>query len=306
MTAGVAISGVALVRPAGARWTADGRRASPPPDWFDYRRELGQRGYKYVPEAYRYLLAAARRALAEAGYPQPDAAPEDGGLVVGTNSAVARLHADMDRTVVAGSAADLSPATAPYFSINLGGGRLATEYAIKGYHATLTTPRVAGLEAIAVAARALALERARWMLVGATEERLDGAEPAAGLSESGAVALVAHPDAAAPPGSARCRVHLRYLPPDSPVGPVLAAVLAAADAHGDRPVVAVLDGSPLGTAIAAELPGRARVVPAGAGCLEPLMQVAALLVDAAEPTVVVTAAAEGNLAVALVCPSPDQ
>jgi 3-oxoacyl-[acyl-carrier-protein] synthase II len=309
VTAGVAVAGVSVVRSPAARWDANGRRVAPPADWFDYRKELGHRGYKYVPDAFRYLLAAARGALADAGCPPVAESPEDGGLIVGTNSAVARLHAGMDRTVIAEHADELSPAAAPYFSINVGGGRLATEHALKGYHATLTTPRVAGLEAIALAGRALALGRTRWMLVGATEDRLDPAEPAAARSESGAVVLVAYPPARSTRGMWTCRVHSRFLAPGVAEGPALTAALAAVTPEGAAPVldgaaavVAVLDESPVGAALAAELDGRARIVPAGAGCLEPLAQVADALLDAAGPVVVVTAAAEGNLAVALVSP----
>ncbi|HET6213066.1 MAG TPA: beta-ketoacyl synthase N-terminal-like domain-containing protein [Micromonosporaceae bacterium] len=296
------VSGVGVVRPL----EPDGEHGrAPTAGWFDYRRELGARGYKYVPPAFQYLLAAARRAMADAmgcgdGFPA-----EARGVVVGTNSAVSALHAAMDRTVVASSAAELSPMVAPYFSVNLGGGRLAAEHSFKGFHATLTTPRVAGLEAIAVAARALALGRARWLLVGATEEALDPGDPAVRASESGAVALVVRRGDGGP---GHCRVRTRFIPPGTAAATARAVVAAAlADVvagYGDPPIVAVLDGSPVGRAVAAALDerGRVKVMPAGAGCLEPLAQVAAALVGAAEPTVVVTAAAEGNVAVALVTP----
>ncbi|MGV9856547.1 hypothetical protein ACWDWU_48610, partial [Streptomyces sp. NPDC003442] len=92
----------------------------------------------------------------------------------------------------------------------------------------------------------------------------------------------------------------------------------ALDALGHRPdrplaVTAVLDGSPVGAAMAAALDekalgGRALVgkperVPAGAGALEPVARVAAALAAPdGHPHAVVTAAAEGNAAVCLITP----
>jgi 3-oxoacyl-[acyl-carrier-protein] synthase II len=295
----ITVTGTAAVLPAGpARATAD---------WFDYRRELGPHGYKHLPPAVRYLLAATRRALAATRPAEPGDAPppERYGMVVGTSNAVAGLHAAMDRTVVATGSADLSPALAPYFSVNLGGGRLAAEHSLKGFHVTLTTTRVAGLEAIEVAARALALGRADTLLAGVTEEVLDPAEPGAPCSESGAVMLVVRRPVPGAEHHGRCRVRTAFMPPPATAsaGRVLAAAITAVGGRGDHPVVAVLDSSRIGEAIRAELGERARLRPAGAGCLAPLAQVAATLRDATKPTIVISAAAQGNLAVALVTPA---
>ncbi|MFD0444511.1 beta-ketoacyl synthase N-terminal-like domain-containing protein [Streptomyces rhizosphaericus] len=167
-------------------------------DGFDFRTALGRHGYKYLPAASQYFLAAAKRALAQAG---PDAlaavGPEERGAAVGTNSAALALHHTMDRTVTATGAGDLSPVTAPYFSINLFGSRLATEHDLKGFNLTFTSPRVAGLEALQTGQRALATGRARRLLAGATEEALPEGEPGADTSEAGAVALVLEPEPAA-------------------------------------------------------------------------------------------------------------
>ncbi|MCQ8194124.1 beta-ketoacyl synthase N-terminal-like domain-containing protein [Streptomyces rugosispiralis] len=302
-------------------------------DGFDFRTALGRHGYKYLPAASQYFLAAAKRALAQAG---PDAleavGPEQRGAAVGTNSAAVALHHRMDRTVTETGAGDLSPVTAPYFSINLFGSRLATEHDLKGFNLTLTSPRVAGLEALQTGQRALASGRARRLLAGATEEALPEGEPGAGLSEAGAVALVLEPEPAARSRGAAAlgRVGVRsfFLPPKaaaSAEGAEHAAALLrdALDALGHRPdrplaVTAVLDGSPVGAAMAAALDekalggralgGRALVgqperVPAGAGALEPVARVAAALgAPEGHPHAVVTAAAEGNAAVCLITP----
>ncbi|WP_055555222.1 beta-ketoacyl synthase N-terminal-like domain-containing protein [Streptomyces sp. NBRC 110028] len=291
-------------------------------DGFDFRAELGRRGYKYLPSASQYVLAAAKRALADAGEDALTAAgPERRGAAVGTNSAATSLHHAMNRTVVgAGGAGALSPATAPYFSINLFGSRLATEHDLKGFNLTVTSPRVAGLEALQTGARAVAAGRASRLLAGATEEALPEGEPGADTSEAGAVALLLEPAAAVAErgGRAYGRVGVVtfFLPPALavPAGGAGAAAEALRDALaalGHRPgtpptVTAVLDGSPVGEAVGeavvAAFPGAERV-PAGAGCLAPLAHVAAALRHPTDHAhAVVTAAAEGNTAVCLVTP----
>ncbi|MDN3060747.1 beta-ketoacyl synthase N-terminal-like domain-containing protein [Streptomyces sp. SRF1] len=239
-------------------------------DGFDFRTALGRRGYKYLPAASQYFLAAAKVALAQAG---PDAleavGPEERGAAVGTNSAAVALHHMMDRTITATGAEDLSPALAPYFSINLFGSRLATEHDLKGFNLTFTSPRVAGLEALQAGRRAIATGRARRLLAGATEEALPEGEPGADRPESGAVALVLEPASAARSRGAaalgRVAVRSFFLPPRvaasadgaGQAAALLRDALAALGHRADRPltVTAVLDGSPVGEAVAAALAG---------------------------------------------------
>ncbi|MEU6479407.1 beta-ketoacyl synthase N-terminal-like domain-containing protein [Streptomyces sp. NPDC047017] len=321
------VSGLGVVTPwadTPDKAARDGRPAVPE-GWFDHRERLGRRGYKYLPSATQYFLAATKQALTDAGEPQGGAgsgvlgAEERRGAAVGTNSAAAALHEEMDRTVVAEGAGALSPATAPYFSINLFGSRLATEHALKGFNLTLTSPRVAGLEALESGARSVRLGRASWLLAGATEEALPDAHAGAGLSERGAVALVLEPtdvvQARGERGYGHCAVRSCFLPPRTaaaPEGPDRArtridAALAALGAGPvpEQRVIAVLDDSPVAAAVAAAVGPGARLVTAGAGALEPLLQVAGALAALSGPVTVVTAAREGNLAVALLTP-PDR
>ncbi|WP_431044252.1 beta-ketoacyl synthase N-terminal-like domain-containing protein [Streptomyces sp. P1-3] len=282
---------------------------------FDHRTALGRRGYKYLPTATQYFLAAAKRALESAGQDSLEAVhPELRGAAVGTNSAAEALHDRMDRTVLQTSAADLSPALAPYFSINLFGSRPATEYALKGFNITLVGPRVAGFDALGTGQRCVALGRADWLLAGATEEALPPTEPGADASEAGAVALVLEPAAAvaARGGAAYGRVAARsfFLPPRAAHDATLARELVDGAlkelGHGldtGLAATAVLDDSPVGRAVATALGGGTTHVPARAGCLEPVLRVAAALRAGGDrPSAVVTAAAEGNVAVCLVTP----
>ena len=301
-------SGIGILTPPTGEPAAGG-------EWFDYRRELGPRGYKYLPAASQYLLAATKRALADSGASLDQVGPERRGAAVGTNSAASALHGDMDRTVLGSDARDLSPALAPFFSINLFGSRLAIEHELKGFNLTLTSLRVAGLEAVQHGLRSARLGRASWLLASAAEAALDETEPGAGTSEAGAVAVVLEPEEAvtARPGSrcyGRCQVWTAFLPPaqadtDLAAGLVRAARRALGLPASARPRVrAVVDDSRVGAALARVLGVQDQRVPARAGCLEPMVQVARALTGAAEAgpdgQLIVTAAAEGNVAFALI------
>lgn len=299
--ADLVVSGIGLVR------RPDGTPPAPA-GWFDHRRELGPRGYKYLPPAAQYLLAAVKRALADSA-DDPAAVPgARRGVVVATNSATSALHGTMDRTVIEHDASWLSPATAPFFAVNLFGSRLSTEHAWQAFNVTLTTPRVAGLEALQAGARAVVLGRADWLLVGAAEEALDAPEPGAEQSESGAVALVVRRGGPGVPGYGRCRVHTGFLDPRvaaSAAGvPAARSLLDRAyarlgiDTEDPPPVSTVLDDSPVGASIAAALGPHPRPAAAGSGCLAPLARLAELLTTGAGPALLIAGAAEGNVGVA--------
>jgi 3-oxoacyl-[acyl-carrier-protein] synthase II len=308
-------SGVAILTPPDGQSAGDGAS-----DWFDYRRELGPRGYKYLPAASQYLLAATKRALADSGVNRENAEPERWAAAVGTNCAASNLHADMDRTVLDTDAGDLSPALAPFFSINLFGSRLAIEHQLKAFNLTLTSPRVAGIEALQHGLRLARLGRTSWLIAGAAEAALDDAEPGSKSSETGAVAVVLEPADAvtALPGGrsyGRCQAWTAFLPPaQADTGRAAKLILAASRAlalpSGARVGVrAVLDDSRVGDALSCALGAWAigdsvQRLAARAGCLEPMVQVARALTEASDTdtdgVLVVTAAAEGNVAFALI------
>ncbi|MGW2041039.1 beta-ketoacyl synthase N-terminal-like domain-containing protein [Streptomyces virginiae] len=289
----------------------------PAESWFDHRARLG-RGYKYLPPACQYLLAAARTALEDSG-PEADplaAAPELRAAVVGTNSAVAALHAAVDETVRREGAAALSPMSVPYFAVNLVAGRLSTEHLLKGFNLTVTSPRVAGVEALHLAALELAAGRAAVTLAGAAEApdpRAADAEP-----EAGAALFVLRPGGGLVPAGGRVlRTVLRFVPP-----PALAAAegrrlardsvrqaLDALRAGGPAPdeVELLADPSPVGDAVADALrswcadraPVSTRWSGARAGALAPVVRLAARPLAAGTGSrLVVTASRAGNIALA--------
>lgn len=287
------VTGIGVVVPRGS---------APGLPWFDYRSELGRRGYKYFPPACHYLLAAARRAVADAGGP-PDCAPALRSAAVGTNSAGSVWHSEMDRTIVEAGAHELSPMTATFFSINLVAGQLAIEHELTAFTLTFTSPHVAGVEALQLGALSLRPGPARWMLVGATEAALDADEPGAARSEEGSVVLVVEPAGLAAARGARwygrCGSASGFLPPDEAdpgrAGELLAR-LGVRD--GAAPVRAVVDdSSSVGRAVRRALGPRAGIVAARSGCLEPMVQVAAGLTDGPPVSLCVAASSAGNIVV---------
>ncbi|WP_051794712.1 beta-ketoacyl synthase N-terminal-like domain-containing protein [Streptomyces sp. NRRL S-87] len=301
---------------------------TPGAPWFDHRARLG-RGHRFLPAAGQYLVAAGRDALAAVdGWTERQPA-ERRGAVVGTNSAVAAVHADIDATVRRDGAGALSPMGVPFFSVNLVAVRLSTEHRLKGFNLTVTSPRVAGVEALHLAARELAAGRADTVLSGAAEAPdpwagdaapEDGAallllHPAPGVAPRGAAAREVRP--AAPDDPAVLRTTLRFVPPPALTTPEGRARAAAAvhDAleslhptGGAPPEIRLLaDPSPVGgaveRAVRAWSAGRASVSTARsgprAGSLAPVTELAdGVLTGSPRPLLVVAAAAQGNVAFA--------
>jgi 3-oxoacyl-[acyl-carrier-protein] synthase II len=261
--------------------------------WFDPRARLGARGYKYLPPACQYLLAAARTA-GDPGDALAAVPAECRGVAVGTNGALTELFDQMDRQVTEGHADDLSPVTAPYFATNVTSNRLSVDLDCTGFSLTFTSPRVAGLEAIQHGARALATGRCARLVVAVAEHG----------AEQGAVVLLC-----APPGTdagyGSCFARTGFVPPrglDSVAGRVRATevvtdLLSAVDGQGA--VRLVVDDSPVGRMVAGAVraAGMPDVVPRRAGSLAAMASAAELLAAGAAGVVVV-ASEQGNVAVA--------
>ncbi|WP_051888217.1 beta-ketoacyl synthase N-terminal-like domain-containing protein [Streptomyces seoulensis] len=291
--------------------------------WFDYRTRLGPRGYKYLPDACQYLLAAAREAMGSPGGEVMTQllAEERRAAVVGTNSAVAPLHAEIEETVRQDGIRLLSPMTTPFFSVNLVAAKLSTEHGIKGSNLTLTSERVAGVQALHVAAQQLAEGRCDVVLAGATE----AADPLCGTAtpEEGAALFMLRPrEAGTTADSASLRTALCFLPPaalDRAAGRERArhAVCAALDAlhapslpaSGLASVRLVTDASPVAAAVETSVRAwcgtRASVTTKlsgpRAGALAPVELLArALRADGPGAHLVVVAGRSGNAALALI------
>lgn len=302
----VAISGVGLVAP-GVRGPADllsEHRADPASDWFDPVAQLGRRGWKYLPPATRYLVAAARQALTDVGAPA-NHRPEDIGVCCGTQHAVNSLHARLDEVISREGTAGLSPAELPGFSVNHPASHLAITLGCRAFSVTLTNPVVAGLDAILFSTAALMRGRARRVLAVATEDS------APGYATGGAAALVLDRATSSPMGLIRGGLS-RFVPVDGHGMPDLRAVDTAV--HRIRELAGSQEGAhflwcgpepaaPVDVAIHDRLSAVETVVPghrlpgadARFGAVSGLMRLVAAVMAGAGPRVVVAVSGTGHV-----------
>lgn len=151
------------------------------PHWFDPVARLGRRGWKYLSPATRYLLAAARTAVADGG---PGPHPDRVGVVAGGHDVMTATHARMDAALVAGGVAGVSPVEVPWFSANNPASHLCVDLPARAFCVTMTNPVTAGLDAVLFARTAIDAGRADRVIVAAVEDAVPGAVL------PGAVALV--------------------------------------------------------------------------------------------------------------------
>ncbi|WP_432080190.1 beta-ketoacyl synthase N-terminal-like domain-containing protein [Streptomyces sp. WAC 04229] len=343
----LAVTGVGIVSPWGDTPEAadDARGAAVPGtyEWFDHRARLGPRGYRYLPPAAQYALAAARTALDDGGRPQ--AVPADRrALLLATNAGPAELLDAMDGVVLAEGAAGISPASAPYFAVNVLGNRLAAELSLTGFALTVATARTAALDALSAGALALAAGRCDSLVLAAVEEP-PPARAAAGPGRPGeqgagvfTLESVAGARARGAAVTATLRARSLFLPPTAldraegraRAGQVLTDALAAllVPPEGDAapggsapPLLRLdLDDSPVSEAVAVAVAGlgasvteaddaggAGRAVHPGrrTGCLGPALAVArAVTARDTRRRLVVCASGAGHVALVRASPGP--
>lgn len=150
-----------------AAWHAVLRPAAAAPDWFDPEAHLGRRGHRYFSEGTRRWLAACLPLLASGAVQ----AGEPGlGMAVGSHGAGDHTLQELHRTLATEGVDGLSPMLAPGFCNNTVAGQGAIRLQARRFNATLTTPGVAGLDALVLAARELRAGRCEAALAGAVEE----------------------------------------------------------------------------------------------------------------------------------------
>lgn len=172
----IAVTGIGTItRTALRAWDGVDERDEPPDrarplDGFDPVVHLGKRGWRILPPATRYGMAAARLAAADA-FGSVEEAPSGPavGVSIGTNFAVDALVERFDRAVVSEGVRGLSPMEAPQFSINLAASQIAIMQQLTAFSLTFCTLIVAGFEALAAAREALFEGRAEHVLAGAVE-----------------------------------------------------------------------------------------------------------------------------------------
>jgi 3-oxoacyl-[acyl-carrier-protein] synthase II len=265
--------------------------------------DLPGRGYRRLPAAAKYALAAAASAAA-AARPAFTRIPEPRrGVVLGTNNATAALHDTLDGAVTDGDAMGMSPSTAPFFASSLFAARVAMEHAARGFALTVNSPRTAGLQAFAVSARALRHGRADVVLAGAAEDDV----AVAGAPSPGVGSVMFVCGKASEPGIGRVAVRSAFVVAGPAATDHLDVVWADVVGSAGPAVTAFLDGSPVADVVAEWLSRKgvefSRDEPPP-GCLSPVSAVAAALTGGgARPRAVVSAGADGGVTIALVCRS---
>ncbi|WP_198351576.1 beta-ketoacyl synthase N-terminal-like domain-containing protein [Streptomyces typhae] len=172
-TGQLAVVGLGLVAP-GVSGPADAPApaGAVAPGWFEAESALPGRGYRRLPDACKYLLAASRLAVGDAGDRLAQTGRDHRGAAVAINNTGAALLEEMDHTIMRAGAEEMSPSSSPFIAMSSFASRLSMEHGITGFNLTVNSPVTAGLEALQIAARAVAAGRARAVLVAAVEEAL--------------------------------------------------------------------------------------------------------------------------------------
>jgi 3-oxoacyl-[acyl-carrier-protein] synthase II len=315
-TGELAVAGVGIVAPGiSGPHSALASAGEATPEWFQAAVALPGRGYRRLPSACKYLLAAARLAIDDAGNRLSETGRDRRAAVVATNNAGAALLEELDYTIIRTEAAEMPPSSTPYMIMSLFASRLSVEHDITGFNLTVNSPVIAGLEAIQIAARAVAAGRASTVLVAAVEEALSPSQSPGGGSQAGAAVLYCEPARTGTGRYGTCRARSAFLDPAGTDAGTAAAVFASL--VGDDPpsrIDAVLDDSAVGTAAARwldRLTGECDVVlvPAAAhgGCLTPVQRVIGLFAQehaASTRNGVLAASAQGAIAFAELTVAP--
>ncbi|GGV11579.1 beta-ketoacyl synthase N-terminal-like domain-containing protein [Streptomyces spectabilis] len=284
------------------------------PGWFRADVALPGRGYRRLPDACKYLLAASRLAVGDAGDRFARTERNLRAAAVAVNNTGAALLEELDHTIMREGADAMSPSSSPFIAMSSFAGRLSMEHDITGFNLTVNSPVTAGIEALRIAARAVAAGRAAAVLVGAVEEALSPSQATGPRTEAGAVVLHCEPAAGASARYGTCRARGAFLDPGAAAADAAAVLgpLVGEDPPGR--IDAVLDDSPVGAAAARwldRLGGACEVVvvpsPAQAGCLAPLRRVLGLFAQehpAPARRAVLAASAQGTLACAELTVAP--
>ncbi|WP_454757377.1 beta-ketoacyl synthase N-terminal-like domain-containing protein [Cupriavidus campinensis] len=155
------------------------------PDWFDPALWLPGTRHRYLNDTTRYALAAARRC------PDPctdgRVAPERLALCFGTSVADVSVRHLFDQAVAHGGLDAVSTVSAPNISANIAAAHVAIDCQARALCSTVTSPFLAGFEALMLGIQAIQAGRADQSLVIAAEEAIPDGAGAAILP--GAVAL---------------------------------------------------------------------------------------------------------------------
>ena len=154
--------------------------------WFSYKDILGRHGYRYMPLGAQLALAATRAALNNVE------APQSRSLWLAT-STYGAIHEMFNVMSFSAGPEAIGPATAPYFSANLLGARVAEEYQCQAGACMFSDPVGAGLHALEAAINGLDAGRGEEALVVAAEAPTENVQAQVGGGQFAAALVLGHP-----------------------------------------------------------------------------------------------------------------
>lgn len=155
--------------------------------WFSYKDVLGKHGYRYMPLGAQLALAATR-----AAEPFPGGSP-DRSLWVATSTYGPAIHEIFNTMSFDSGPESIGPATAPYFSANLLGARVAEEYNCQAGACMFSDSVAASFHALEAAIVSLDRGRGGEALVVAAEAPTENIKTQRGGGQFGAALLLANP-----------------------------------------------------------------------------------------------------------------
>jgi 3-oxoacyl-[acyl-carrier-protein] synthase II len=137
-------------------------------DDFDPRDSMDAKDARRMARASQFAVAAAREALADAGF-TPETTPEDAGVLLGIGNGSFPDLEQMARTMFEKGGMKINPFSMPIILANMAAAQVAMQCGLKGYSNTVITACAAGTQAIGEAAEVLRRGDAEVIVAGGTE-----------------------------------------------------------------------------------------------------------------------------------------
>lgn len=137
-------------------------------DDFNPHDSMDAKDARRMARASQFAVAAAREALADAGF-TADTTPEDAGVLLGIGNGSFPDLEQMARTMFEKGGMKINPFSMPVILANMAAAQVAMQCGLKGYSNTVITACAAGTQAIGEAAEVLRRGDAQVIVAGGTE-----------------------------------------------------------------------------------------------------------------------------------------
>ncbi|MFN8512427.1 MAG: beta-ketoacyl-ACP synthase II [Chloroflexia bacterium] len=137
-------------------------------DDFNPHDSMDAKDARRMARASQFAVAAAREALADAGF-TAETTPEDAGVLLGIGNGSFPDLEQMARTMFEKGGMKINPFSMPVILANMAAAQVAMQCGLKGYSNTVITACAAGTQAIGEAAEVLRRGDAQVIVAGGTE-----------------------------------------------------------------------------------------------------------------------------------------